>query len=139
MTPATRALVARALKLREARDRAALMGAQQAHAERLEAAALLAEGMARERAFVQEAAGDPRVMGATFGAWRASAEARLSAARREAERAEAACEPVRAVLTETLRTAKGFETLMERGDAERAQRAARRDPLLQLMLLPGQR
>ncbi len=137
MTPATRALVGRALKLREARDRAALAGAQQAHAARLEAAARLADAMVRERAFVQAA--DPRVAGATFTAWREGAGALLLAAREEAERAEAECETVRAVLTETLRTAKGFETLMARSDAERAEREARRDPLLHLMVLPGRR
>lgn len=137
MTPATRALVARALKLREARDRVALAGAQQEHAARLEAAARLADAMAGERAFVQAA--DPVVSGAMFTAWREGAGVRLSAARQAAERAEAACEPVRAELTETLRTAKGFETLMARRDDERAQREARRDQLLQLMVLPGRR
>lgn len=137
MTPATRVLVARALKLREARDRAALAGAQQEHAARLEAAARLVDAMVRERAFVQAA--DPRMAGATFNAWREGAGALLMAARGDAERAEAACETVRAGLTETLRTAKGFETLMARGDDERAQREARRDPLLHLMVLPGRR
>jgi len=142
VTPGTRALVARALKLREARGRAALVEAQQEHARRLEAAARLADAMVREREFVDAAhaeAADPRLAGATFAAWRASAEVRISAARRDANRAGAACEPVRAVLTDTLRTAKGFETMMARSDDERARRDARRDPLLQLMLLPGRR
>lgn len=139
MTPGTRALVARALKLREARDRAALSDAQQEHARRLEAAARLADAMVREREFAQAEAVDPRVAGASFAAWRAGAEVLLSMARQDADRAGAACEPVRAVLTDTLRTAKGFETMMARNDDERARRDARRDPLIQLMALPGRR
>jgi hypothetical protein len=136
MKPATRALVARALKLREAGERAALAAAQQEHARRIEAAQGLAATIEAERRFAAGGvAADPRLGGAGFGAWREAAANRLAEARQAAAAAEAACEPPREALFETMRTTKGFETLMARRDDERARAEARRDPLAQLMLL----
>jgi hypothetical protein len=136
MKPATRALVGRALKMREATERAALAAAQQEQARRGAVATGLAAAIEQERAFASGGAeGDPRLTGPIFAAWRAAAVARLAQARHEVDMAEAACEPAREALAETLRTTKGFETLMARRDEDRARAEARRDPLPQLMLL----
>jgi hypothetical protein len=137
MKPATRTLVARALKLREAGERAALGAAQNEHARRVEAAQGLAATIEAEGRFAAGGAqADPGLSGPIFAMWREAAGARLAQARQAAGAAEAACEPARAALSDTLRTTKGFETLMARRDDERARAEARRDPLAQLMLLP---
>ena len=135
MAPATRALIARALKQREAVGRAGVAAADQMRAEREAAELLLAEEIVRERAFTAARRDDTALFGTLDAAWREAAAMRKEAARRETLRAEGACDLARDVLAETARTAKGFDLLMERQDAERASREARRDTLGQVMLL----
>lgn len=136
MAPATRALIARALRQREAVGRAGVAAADQARAERAAAEARLGEELVRERDFTAARRDEAALFGALDAAWREAAAMRRAAARRETERAEAACDAARDVLAETARTTKGFDLLMERQDAERARREARRDTLPQVMVLP---
>ena len=135
MTPAAQALAARVLKLREATGRAELSKAQQDHASRTAHEAALADEMAQEREAVASAlpfgSADP-----LYSAWRDAATNRLTAARREAEAAGATCEALREALADTLRTSRGFETLLARHATERTRQEERRNPLLALMLLP---
>ena len=119
MAPATRALIARALRQREAVGRAGVAAADQTRADREAAELRLAEEMVRERAFTAARRDETALFGTLDAAW-----------------AEGACDLARDVLAETARTAKGFGLLMERQDAERATREARRDTLAPLMLLP---
>ena len=94
----------------------------------------LADEIAQQREFV----GRSSAAGATdalYIAWRDTATSRLATARRDAEAADAVCTALREALADTLRTARGFETLLARHEAERARLAARRDPLLALMSL----
>ena len=135
MAPATRALIARALKQREAVGRAGVAAADQMRADRAAAETRLAEEMVRERDFTAARRDDTALFGTLDAAWREAAAMRKAAARRETLRAEGACDAARDVLAETARTAKGFGLLMERQDAERASREARRDTLGQLMVL----
>ena len=135
MAPATRALIARALRQREAVGRAGVAAADQMRADREAAELRLAEEMVRERAFTAARRDDTALFGTLDAAWREAAAMRKEAARRETLRAEGACDLARDVLAETARTAKGFGLLMERQDAERATREARRDTLGQLMVL----
>ncbi len=134
MNPATRALVHRVLALHEAAGRAALAAARREHARCAAEAAARAEDFARERAAARDHAAPP----AALAAWRDAAAAGVAAAQTSASAAEAACAPPREALADTLRTRHGFDALMERRDAEAARIAARRDPLLHLMVL-GQR
>lgn len=140
MTPTMRGLIGRALKQREAVGRAGVAAADQARAERAEAETRLAEEMARERDFARGRQGQSEALGVLLGAidtaWREAAAGRVARARDATVQADAACDSARAVLAETARTAKGFDLLMERQDAERARREAKRDTLPQVMLLP---
>ncbi len=140
MTPAMRGLIGRALKQREAVGRAGVAAADQARAERAQEEARLAGEMARERDFAQArrdgAEGLGVLLGAIDAAWRAAASGRMARAQDATRQADAACDTARAALAETARTAKGFDLLMERQDAERARREARRDTLPQVMILP---
>lgn len=139
MAPATRALIERALKQREAVGRAGVAAADQARAERAEAEARLAEEMARERDFARGRRDGPEALAVLLGAidtaWREAAAGRMAQAQDATRQADAACDSARAVLAETARTAKGFDLLMERQDAERARREAKRDMLPQVMVL----
>jgi len=135
MTPATQALAARVLKLREAAGRAELAKAQHQHASRAAHEAALIDEIARER----DAVGHALPLGqadALYTTWRDTAASRLTAARSDAEAAGAACDVLREALADTLRTCRGFETFLARHAAEHARLAARRDPLLALMSLP---
>ena len=139
MSPATAALILRVLKLREATSRANLAAAQQEHANRAAAAADLADSIDRERRF---AAATNAMSAGThypaqhFVAWAEATAVRLAEARQAAGQAEAACEAPREALADALRTSRGFETLLAKQAADRARHAARRDPLVQLMVLP---
>jgi hypothetical protein len=128
----TRNLVDRALARREAVQRADLAGALREQAARAAEEARLDAAIAREEA--QAALADPLLSAA---AWRAAAAARLLAARATRAQAEADCDARREVLADTRRTTRGFEALMAQQDAEARRAAARRDPLTELMLLPG--
>ena len=139
MAPATRALIARALRQREAVGRAGVAAADQMRAEREAAELRLAEEMVREREFTARRRDDTALFGTLDAAWREAAAMRKEAAQRETLRAMGACDLARDVLAETARTAKGFDLLMERQDAERATREARRDTLGQLLVLPRDR
>jgi len=132
ITRSTRALVDRALTRREAVERAELAAALRTHAERAAAALRLDQAIAAEEAHV--GAAEPWF---PVAAWRAAARTRLDAAHAATALAEQACEAPRDRLSDTRRTARGFETLMARQDAETARAAERRDPLAQLMLLPA--
>lgn len=136
MTPATTALVARVLKLREATDRAALATAQQEQHRRAAAASALARVIALEQAFVESTAA-AMLASPALGLWRAAAASRLDERWRAAADAEAACAAPQAALGETIRLRLGFETLCERRTKEAERDAQRRDPLRGLMLLPG--
>jgi hypothetical protein len=136
MAPATRALIARALRQREAVGRAGVAAADQVRAAREAAETQLAEDMVRERDYTAGRRDEAALFGALDAAWREAAAMRREEARRETQRAAAACDAARDVLAETARTTKGFDLLMERQDAERARREARRDTLPQLMVLP---
>lgn len=134
MTPATTALVTRVLKLREAVDRAALAAAHHEQARRAAAASSMAAAMARELAFVASSA---LPASPVFAVWREAAAGRLADRHRAVTDAEAACAAPYQALTDTIRLRRGFDTLCERR-AEAAERdAQRRDPLRDLMLLPG--
>lgn len=136
MAPATRALIARALRQREAVGRAGVAAADQARAEREAAEQHLADAIVRERAFTATRRDEAALFGTLDAAWREAAAMRQEAARRETLRAMGACDAARDVLAETARTTKGFDLLMERQDAERARREAKRDTLAPLMVLP---
>lgn len=136
MAPATRALIERALKQREAVGRAGVAAAEQARAAREAAELQLGEAILRERDFTAARRDDSVLFGTLDAAWREAAAMRREEARHATLRAEAASDAARAALAETARTAKGFDLLMERQDAERARREARRDTLPQVMVLP---
>ena len=111
MTPAITALVNRALKLREAIDRAALATARREQADCAAAAADMAAAIAREHGFV-EATDLPA--SPAFAEWREVAAIRLANRHRAAADAEAACDAPHQALTDTIRLRRGFETLCER-------------------------
>lgn len=136
MAPATRALIAKALRQREAVGRAGVAAADQARAEREAAELRLGEEIVRERDFTATRRDELALFGALDAAWREAAAMRQQAARQETLRAEDACDAARDALAETARTTKGFDLLMERQDAERARREMRRDTLPQVMVLP---
>jgi len=139
MSHTTAALITRALRLREATGRANLAAAQQEHASRAAVAAGLADSIVREQRFadatIASSAG-AHYPAPHFSAWAAAAAARLAEAHHAAAHAEAACEAPREALADALRTSRGFETLLAKQAADRARDAARRDPLMQLMVLP---
>lgn len=130
MTPGTTALVARVLKLREARDRAALMAAQEERDRQAVAAAELAAAIAAEQGFVDSGAA-ALLGGPGLGLWRLAAQAQAAAAA-----AEAACAAPQEELTESVRMRRGFATMCEQQAAAAAREAERRDPVRALMLLP---
>lgn len=137
MTPATLAAAARVLKLREAVDRAALLAAARAQADREAAATDLADAIAREHVFAAQPLqrADPVATG-QYGAWGRAAAASLGKAHAAAAAAAEACIAPRAALAETLRLRRGLDLLAEDQQREHDRAVARRDSLSLLMVLP---
>ena len=134
MAPATRALVARALRQREAARRAEVAAADLAQARRAAEELGLEQAIARERDAVP-ADGAGAFAAAMGAAWHEAAGNRLALARGRTREADAACDTARTALAGAARLARAFDLLMARQDAERRLQAERRDPLPQLMVV----